>query len=338
MSKKKIALALQGGGSHGAYTWGILERLLEEDRFDIRGICGASSGAMNAAIVSYGMHIGGNQGAIDLLNVFWTTVANGSKQSFIQPSIFDKLNSPGSLDFSIGYHIVNTIMSNFSPYDLDPTDSNTNHLRDLLLELIDFNELRKSNIQVFASATNVLTSKPKVFKHSEITVDTLMASAALPLLYKAIKIEGELYWDGILLCNPQLDPLINFTDTKDVVVVKVSPAHFNTVPKTIREIHDRISQISLHASLMAEMKLLFYKNELVDKGFDMGGKLRKIFYHEITADYVMDDLSLTSRLNHTPEFLNLLRQRGRAQAENWLHGDAQFIEVECTLDIKKVYL
>ncbi len=279
MAKKKIALALQGGGSHGAYTWGILERLLEEDRFEITGMCGASSGAMNAAIASYGMHIGGNKGAIDLLNTFWTHVGDGSKQSIIQPSIIDKHHGPGSLDFSIGYHIVNFMISNFSPYDLDPEDKNTNHLRDLLLQLIDFKELRKSKVQVFASATNVLTSKPKVFNHSEITVDTLMASAALPLLYKGIKIDNEIYWDGILLCNPQIQPLIDFTDTKDVVVVKVSPAHFDTVPKTIREIHDRISQISLHASLMAEMKLLYFKNDMVDRGYDMGGKIRKVHFH-----------------------------------------------------------
>jgi NTE family protein len=337
MRKKKIALALQGGGSHGAYTWGVLERLLEEDKFDIRGMCGASSGAMNAAIVGYGLHTGGNKGAIDLLEKFWTTVGESFTQSMLQPTIFDKFKSPGALDYSPGFHFITFLTSIVSPYDIDPVDTNTNHLKDLLLKLIDFEELRKSKVQLFATATNVLTSKPKVFNLSEMTVDVLMASAAVPLMYKAVKIDGEIYWDGILLCNPQIDPLIDFTDTTDVLIVKVSPSLFDTVPKTIKEIHNRISQISLHTSFLAEMRLLYLKNEMVDLGYDLNGKLRKVNYHEISADFVLDDLSGSSKLNHSLDFLNLLRQRGRAETEKWLQGDGQYVGVESTLDIRTVF-
>ena len=338
MAKKKIALALQGGGSHGAYTWGILERLLEEDRFDIRGICGASSGAMNGAIALYGLHTGGNKGAIKLLDEFWSHIGDGFKQSIMQPSLLDGHKSPGGLEFSPGYHFVNFLTSVLSPYDIDPADTHTHYLKELLVKLIDFKEFRKSKVQFFASATNVLTSKPKIFDLSETTVDTLLASAALPLMYKAVKIDGEFYWDGVYLCNPQIDPLIDFTDTKDVLIVKVSPAIINTIPKTIQEIHNRISQISLHASLMAEMKLLYFKNEMVARGFDMNGKLRKVNFHEISADFVLDDLSLTSKFNFSPQFLNLLRKRGRAEAEKWLQGDANYVGRESTLDIKSVFL
>lgn len=338
MAKKKIALALQGGGSHGAYTWGILERLLEEDRFDIRGICGASSGAMNGAIALYGMHTGGNKGAIDLLERFWNHIGDGFKHSPMQPSFLDGHYSPGGLEFSPGYQFVNFLSSIVSPYDIDPEDTHTHYLKELLLNLIDFKELRKSKVQLFASATNVLTSKPKVFDLSEMTVDTLLASAALPLMYKAVKIDGEFYWDGVYLCNPQIDPLIDFTDTKDVVIVKVSPAIIDKVPKSIQEIHNRISQISLHASLMAEMRLLYFKNSMVERGFDMNGRLRKVHFHEITADFIMDDLSLTSKFNFSPEFLNLLRMRGRAETERWLQCEANSIGIESTLDIKAVFI
>lgn len=338
MSKKKLALALQGGGSHGAYTWGIIERLLEEDRFDIRGFCGASSGAMNGAIATYGLHMGGNQGAIDLLKTFWTHIGDGFKQSPMQPTFLDGHLSPGGLEFSPGYQLINYLSSIVSPYDLDPADQHTNHLKELLVDMIDFEELRKSKVQLFASATNVLTSKPKVFGLSEMTVQTLMASAALPLMYKAVKIDGEYYWDGVYLCNPQIDPLIHFTDTKDILIAKVSPAITDFVPKTIYEIHNRISQISLHASLMAEMRLLYLKNELIDNGFTMDGQLKKVFFHEISADFVMGDLSLTSKFNFSPEFLNLLRMRGRAETEKWLQGDANYVGEESTLDIKAVFL
>jgi NTE family protein len=337
MGKKKIALALQGGGSHGAYTWGILERLLEDDRFEIVGMCGASSGAMNAALAAYGLHIGGNKGAINMLNKFWNRIGEGFKQSIFQPSIFDGFNGKGGLDYSPGVQFLNLLTSVFSAYDLDPHDQMPNHLKDLLLEYIDFEELRKGKCQVFASATNVLTSKPKVFNLSEMTVDALLASAAVPLMYKAVKVDGQPYWDGILLCNPQIDPLIDFTDAKDIVLVMVNPSKIDFVPKKVKEIHNRLAQISLHTSLMAEMRLLQLKNEMVDLGFDLDGQLRKVNYHEISADFVLDDLPGSSKLNHSTSFLHLLKSRGRAEAEKWLQTNADFVGVESTMNLKTVY-
>lgn len=338
MGKRKIALALQGGGSHGAYTWGILERILEENEFEIVGFCGASSGAMNGAIATYGMLKGGNKGAIELLEKFWGTIGDGFIESPMQPSWLDKFMGPGALDYSFGYHFINQLTSMYSPYELDPTGYHTRHLKELLQKLINFDELRKSPVKIFASATNVLTSKPKIFGPDEMSIDALLASAALPLMYKAAKIDGEYYWDGVYLCNPQIDPLIDHTDTNDVLIVKASPAQIDHVPRTIREIHARISQISLHASLMAEMKFLHFRNEMIDRGFDMGGKHRKVFFHEVSADFVMGDLSLGSKFNFSPEFLALLRQRGRKEAEKWLKGDAQHVGEMSTLDIQSVFL
>ncbi len=338
MGKKKIALALQGGGSHGAYIWGILERLLEEDRFDFRGFCGASSGAMNGVLVAYGLHTGGNKRAIELLNAFWTHIsAEYKNSSTMQPSWFDQFYSPGSLEYSPSAHFMGNLFVNFSAYQLDPVGAHIRFIREALLRLIDFDELRKSKIPLFASATNVLTSKPRIFDLAEMTVDTIMASSALPILFKAVKINGEIFWDGVFLCNPQIAPLIDHTDAKDILVVKLSPVISNKVPKTIREIAARGGHIGAHTSLMAEMKLLHLKNQLVDRGITMNGKLRKIYYHQISADFVMEDLTAGSKNNFSLKFLNNLRQRGRKEAEKWLNGDANYVGKESTFDIKSVF-
>jgi NTE family protein len=335
--KKKIALALQGGGSHGAYTWGILERLLEEDRFDIRGCCGASSGVMNGVLVTYGLHIGNNQTAIDLLNEYWTRFGIEYKNSPMQPGWFDQFHSPGSLEYSPSSHFMFEVFKHMSAYQLDPVGEHTRFIKDTLLRLIDFDELRKSKIQLFACATNVLTSKPRIFNLSEMTVDTILASSALPIFFKAVKIDGEYFWDGLFLCNPQIAPLIDYTDAKDILIVKLSPVISNKVPKTIREIAARAGNIGAHTSLMAEMKLLHLKDQLVDRGITMNGKLRKIYYHQISADFVMDDLTYGSANNFSPNFLNILRQRGRKEAEKWLNGDANYVGQESTFDIKSVF-
>src|ERR1019366_1045715 len=252
MHKKKIALALQGGGSHGAFTWGILERLLEEDMFNIRGMCGTSAGAMNAAIAIYGLHVNGNQGAIDLLEKFWKRIANGSAYSPVQPSWFEGNLYPGGLDYSPGYQMFNYITSVFSPYDLNPLDINP--IKDILLDLIDFDELKKSEVGLFVSATNVKTCKPKVFNLAEMSADALLASACLPLVFKAVEINGEFYWDGGYMGNPPIYPLIDGTDSSDILILKVNSVVIKEVPKTIKEINDRINEISFNNSLMAEMR------------------------------------------------------------------------------------
>jgi NTE family protein len=218
--KKKISLALQGGGSHGAFTWGIMERLLEEDVLDIKGICGTSAGAMNAAITAYGLHKGGNAGAIDLLEKFWKKVADSAKYSPLQPSWLDSALYPGDMNFSAGFQFFSLMTQTLSPYQFNPMDINP--LRNIVEELIDFEALHHSHVKVFACATNVKTCKPKIFKGKEITADALMASACLPLLFKAVEINGEFYWDGGYMGNPSIYPLIDHTDSNDILLLKVN--------------------------------------------------------------------------------------------------------------------
>ena len=336
MKKRKIAIALQGGGSHGAYTWGILERLLEEDLFDIRGMCGTSAGAMNAAIATYGMHINGNNGAIELLEKFWKRISSTSNFSPIKPNWLEGSLYPGALDYSPGYQMFNYVTSVFSPYDLNPLDINP--FRDVLLDLIDFYELKKSDIQLFVCATNVKKCKPKVFGLSEMSVDALLASACLPQVFKAIEIDGEAYWDGGYMGNPPIYPLIDGTDSNDILILKVNTVEIDEVPKTIKEINDRINEISFNNSLMAEMRMVYFKEKIFNLGYDLRGRLRKIHFHRISADDVLDDLTLSSKYNVTWDFINHLRERGRSSAEEWLDEHSLDVESKSSFDIKKVFL
>jgi NTE family protein len=336
--RKKIAIALQGGGSHGAYTWGVLERLLEEDLFDIRGICGASSGAQVAAVTVYGLHVGGNKGGIELLGQFWNALAKGHQHSLLQPSILDDDLYPGGLDYSPGYHMLSNLAKVFSPYDLDPFNIQPNHLKQLLESLIDVNILKNSETKLFVSATNVKTCKPKVFGPNEITMEALLASSALPVIFKAVEIDGEFYWDGGYLGNPPIDPLIDGTDADDILTLKINPTFITKEPTSSKEIHDRIGQISLSTSLMAEMRMLAFQDELLEYGYDLKDKIRKIRYHEISADDTLNDLGLTSKFNHSEKFLNSLRKRGHAAAEKWLKENYEKVGVESSVDLKKVYI
>lgn len=337
MKKKKIALAIQGGGSHGAYTWGLLEKILESDKFDIVGLCGASSGAQVAGVTAYGLHSNGNKGAIDLLSKFWHALAEGHKGSFLQPSLLDGDLYPGGLDYSPGYHMMSFIAKFVSPYDMDPFDMNPNHLKELLLSLIDFKDFKKSKVKLFVSATNVKTCKPKVFGPDEISIDSLLASSALPNIFKALEIDGEHYWDGGYLGNPPIYPLIDDTEATDILTLKINPTFIKEEPTNSKTIHDRIGQISLSTSLMAEMRMLAFQEEMLEYGYDLEGEVRKVNYHEISADESLEDLGLTSKFNHSFEFLDLLRKRGHETAEKWIEENYKFVGKKSSVDLKKTY-
>jgi len=315
-NKKDLTLALQGGGSHGAFTWGVLEKLLEEDMFDISGICGTSAGAMNAGIAVYGYHQNGNQGAIDLLTAFWKKVSESSAYSPVQPSLVDKMVSAGNMEFSPGYNMF-SIMSNFlSPYQWNPLDLNP--LKDILHDLIDFKELKKSKIKLFTCATNVKSGEAKIFTLKDVSADTLLASACLPTLYKSVKINNEYYWDGGFLGNPPMYPLIRGTNTNDILLVQTNPFNIKKVPHTADEIQHRINELSFNSSLIAELWLIEFKNKLLADGYDMKGQLRKINYHVICADNTLEEFDVSSKSNTSWEFLNLLRNKGREETEQWL--------------------
>lgn len=236
-------MALQGGGAHGAFTWGVLDRLLEEEEIVAEGICGTSAGAVNAVVLAYGLHMGGPGRAKEMLEELWKKIAQYGSYLF-KPSTWDKTMNFGDLYTSPGYLFFNSISQSLSPYQLNPF--NYNPLRDILNELIDFNELRRYNTKkLFVCATNVKTNRAKVFHNDEITVEAVLASACLPLLFQAVEIDGEFYWDGGYMGNPPLTPLITETNTRDVVLVKINSINIRTLPTSARDIAERVNEISL---------------------------------------------------------------------------------------------
>ena len=328
--KKDITIALQGGGSHGAFTWGVLEKLFEEDVFNITGICGTSAGAINAGVAVYGYHKNGNQGAIDLLKEFWKKLSTESVYSPVQPSQLDKMLSSGNMEFSPGYNLFNLMSTFLSPYQWNILD--TNPLRAILLDLLDFKELQQSKIKLFTCATNVKTGQPKTFDLEHMSVDAMLASACLPLLFKAVEVNKEYYWDGGYMGNPPLYPLIEGVNTNDILLIQINPFRINKVPKKADEIIHRINELSFNSSLRAELRLIEFKNKLVDSGYDMNGKLRKIRFHAISADNALEEFDVSSKSNTSGSFIELLRNRGRKAATQWLADNTDTVGNKTTAD------
>jgi len=335
---KNLDLALQGGGSHGAFTWGVLERLLEDERIQIDGLCGTSAGAMNATIVAYGLMQGGRKGAINLLYKFWKKIADEQKFSFVQPSLFEKVfGDGGKLEYSPVYQVLDFYTMMFSPYQFNPLDYNP--LESILESLVDFEALKSyKGCKLFVCATNVLSGRAKVFTGEEISLKAVMASACLPFLFKAVEIDGEHYWDGGYMGNPPIFPLINDTETSDILLIQINPIKIHELPRTADEIRDRINTLSFNTSLMHEMRRVNLIQRLLQLGLDLDGKSRKLNIHHINPEELMAGMSVSSKLNADWKFLLRLRAYGRQAAEEWLTENYDKIGVHSTCDLKKTFL
>lgn len=318
MKVKKIDLALQGGGAHGAFTWGVIDRLLDDERIDIEGICGTSAGAMNGVCTVYGLNKGGRNLAKHLLVKFWHKISEAGKLSMVQPSWMDKMMSVGNMDFSPMYKFFSMTSENLSPAQFNPLGFNP--LEKILNDLIDFEELHRMNPpKLFVCATNVKTCEARVFGPGEITAKSILASACLPYIYKAVEIDGEFYWDGGYMGNPPLKPLMDHTkDTDDILLVQINPMKINTVPTTIEEIKDRVNELSFNSSLVLELQMLQFKQSLIDKGITLDGELKRTHLHNISADIHLGDLNLSSKLNTSWDFLMNLKETGYKTCEKWL--------------------
>jgi len=318
IKKKKINLALQGGGAHGAFTWGVLSRLLDDERIEIEGIVGTSAGAVNAAILAYGLEAGGPPKAQELLNRFWESNSRNCHCSPFQQTIFDKmLGSKGSIEFSPYWQIFDILSRMFSPYQWNP--NHTNVFKDIIEEMIDFSILQKSRkIKLFICATNVLTGRLKVFENREITPEMIMASACLPFLYQAPEIDGEFYWDGGYMGNPPIFPVIYNTDCQDVLIVQINPINISEVPKTANAIFDRINTLSFNSSLMREMRAIHFVTTLIEKGELDPAKYKHTYIHTIDAEEKMAKLTASSKMNLDMEFLKYLFDIGREKADEFI--------------------
>ncbi|QJQ94871.1 MULTISPECIES: patatin-like phospholipase family protein [Halomonadaceae] len=333
---KLIDLALQGGGSHGAFTWGVLDYLLEDPRVRIEGICGTSAGAMNAVVMADGMAAGGESSAREALDRFWRAVSKAAMTSPIKRTPLDILLGNWSLDYSPGYVMMDAMTRVVSPYQMNPM--NFNPLRDLLVEQIDFDRVRScETLKLFVGTTNVRSGKQRVFRREEMSVDALMASACLPFMYQAVEIDGEAYWDGGYMGNPPLFPLMEECGSRDIVIVQINPIVRDKIPTTPAEIYNRLNEITFNASLIKEVRMVAMLKGLInDSGMDISC-YRDTLLHRISADDALEGLSVSSKLNAEWAFLRHLRNQGRAASQRWLDENFDALGERSTLDVDSVY-
>ncbi len=323
-AEKTVSLALQGGGAHGAFTWGVLDALLEDGRIAVEAITGASAGALNAVVMVEGWLDGGIDGARHQLESFWR---RASLDGSVPPSQRSLLNGMlglwGSVARSLG------------PYDANPL--NINPLRDTLDALIDFDRVRTcTDVEIFISATNVWTGKVAIFNREEFTADHLMASACLPTIFQAVEIDGIPYWDGGYMGNPPLFPLFDKTTTDDIVLVQIDPLERRETPRTKREIHNRINEITFNSNLLRELRAVAFVKRLIAEGKLSSDEYKDVHIHRIDGSGVLDDYPASSRLDAEWDFFVRLRDAGRQAAQTWLAAHYPAIGTSSTIDLEAV--
>jgi NTE family protein len=335
LARKVVNLALQGGGSHGALTWGVLDRLLEEERLYFEAVTASSAGAINAVVLADGLAAGGRDGAKKALRRFWKQIADAATTGIFQPSLIDRANSTTfGLDNSPGYVFMQTVGYYLSPYQLNPF--NFNPLKYLLAENIDFARVRQQRkVKLFLSATNVETANVKIFFGQDINVEHVLASACLPLLMHAVEVDGEHYWDGGFLGNPSIFPLLLECEARDVILVHITPAQRPSVPKTSQAIMNRMEEISFNAALMREMRSIAYLTKLIGEGKAQG---KPPLMHAIEAEDLTRGFSVSSRINVEWNFLLHLHDLGRQRAEEWLAVNFDRLGIASTIDLQAKYV
>ena len=283
---RTINLALQGGGAHGAFTWGVLDRLLDEKNLAFEGLSATSAGGMNAAVFAYGLAANGREGAREALTNYWKRVSDAASLGPLQPSLFDRMLGGHSLHWSPVFSVMDFVTRVLSPYEFNPADYNP--LRDVVEQSIDFAVLQRSDcpVKLFLSATNVRTGKVKIFAGKEISASAVMASACLPTMFHAVEIDGEAYWDGGYMGNPALFPLIYNCTSTDIVIVHINPLYRKELPYTAGDILNRINEISFNSSLMREMRAVSFVTGLVKQKRIIDQDIKRVLIHSIADDDV----------------------------------------------------
>ena len=325
-----VDLALQGGGSHGAFTWGVLERLLEEPWLRIAGISGTSAGAMNAAVLADGWIEGGGKGASVALEKFWQRVSQAAAFSLLQRSPIDRFLGRWTLDTSPGYVFMDLVSRVLSPYALNPLDFNP--LRQILAECVDCNRLAHSPIRLFITATSVRTGRGRIFRNAEITADVLLASACLPTMFRAVEIDGEAYWDGGFTGNPTITPLVRETDAHDSILVQINPRERADAPRNAADILNRLNEISFNSPLMKELRMIALLRQVADPGTGEGARWAHMRTHRIMTD-MLARFGASSKLNAEWPFLEMLRTEGRRAATEFLDANGKDLGKRSTADL-----
>ena len=333
-TRRKVALALQGGGSHGAFTWGVLDRMLEDDTIEIIGVTGTSAGAMNAVALADGMVRGGPKEARVRLRQFWEAIGKmAGFNSFLVWPMSGETAANTPLEYNPLYAALVMVSRNLSPYDLNPF--NYNPLRDLLTELIDFERLRAQNFfEVMICATNVRTARRRPFHSSEISVDAVLASACLPQMMSAVEIAGEPYWDGGFTGNPAIIGFLRKMPKCDVIIVRIDPVHRDAVPRKPAEIIDRLLEISFNSTFWLELSAMGFFLKLVDEGQLDRQRFGRFLFHGIEASALMEKFPSSSKANNYPALLDYLFNLGRETADAWFARHGTDIGQRSTVDLQ----
>jgi NTE family protein len=324
-----VDLALQGGGSHGGFTWGVVDRLLEEEWLEIEGISGTSAGAMNAAVLASGYALGGRQGARAAMEAFWKRTSEAARFSPFQRGPVDRMLGRWTLDNSPMYLMMDLISRVVSPYDIPSVAGNP--LAKVLQESVDFAALAAGPIKVFVTATNVRTGRARIFRNRDITPEALLASACLPQMFQAVEIDGEPYWDGGFAGNPTLFPLVNELTSDDTILIPINPIERPGTPRAARDILDRVNEISFNSVALKELKMLALLRRVADPGNTEGASWARMRMHIVRND-IMVELGASSKLNAEWDFLTMLRDEGRKAADRFLAEHGADIGRRSTLD------
>lgn len=317
--KKKIAFALQGGGAHGAFTWGVLDAFLNDGRFEIEGVTGTSAGAMNAVALAQGLVEDGLKGARDQLKTFWERIIESGKNSPVNHrGFFDKFMGNYTMYNSPGFIMLDFLTRMFSPYELNPF--NVDPLKDIIGRVFNFELLRTQDLcKIFLCATKVNTGELRIFKNHELRAECLLASACLPTIHGAVMVDNEYYWDGGFIGNPAFFPLIYDCQTPDIVFIQLNPRARSTIPTSAREIADRLNEITNNAAVMREIRSITFLQGLVEKGFLTAKSVKKVYMHLIEDEETFKDLGWSSKLNTEEEFLRHLFEKGTQRAKAWIN-------------------
>jgi NTE family protein len=334
--QKRINLALQGGGAHGAFTWGVLDHLLEDGRLAVEGISGTSAGAVNAVMLADGLKRGGPDEARKRLADFWRAASLGGDLPAVQRAVTDRLFSMLPGEGSPTFDWLSAWSKYLSPYDVNPL--NLNPLKEMIERFVDFEGLRADSRQIFIAATNVQTGRLHIFPHEKLSAEVVMASACLPAIFRAVEIDGVPYWDGGYLGNPVLYPFFRSTATEDVLIVQINPLVRKKIPTSTREIMGRVSEITFNSALMSELRAIEFVNRLIDQGRIPHGtgpnEFRQIKVHRVVLEGLGERFSSSGKLRNDYESFALLRKLGQRAARRFLETHYDDIGVRSSVDLK----
>ena len=334
-AEKTVALALQGGGAHGAFTWGVLDRLIEDGRLGFEAVTGASAGSMNAVVMADGWQEGGPDGARTKLESFWRKVSLDGNLDEPQRQIFDRVLGFWSIAGGAENPWMKLWQGTLTPYLANPLDINP--LRDVLEDVVDFERLRQADVKLFVAATSVWTGKIRVFETKELQAAHVMASACLPTLFRAVEIDGEPFWDGGYSGNPPLYPIFYAAKCDDVLLVQINPIERRETPQSAAEIQNRLTEINFNAGLLRELRVIEFVTRLIDDGKLSPDEYKRVLIHRIDGHGFLDRFAASSRLSPDWDMFVQLRDLGRSAASAWIEQHYESIGRESTLDMKATY-